>query len=128
MKSGTWDCVKINDKWQFSARRGHTANLYKDQIIVFGGTNEKGHRNDLMCLDIKNNNIDYDQEQNFSSISWIPLETNGRKPGPRRGHYAEIVDDKLLICGGENLGTCFFCQLLLLFLCMFFFSFFKKNI
>lgn len=72
-----------------SARYCHTANLYKNQLmIVFGGLGDGGERfNDLSVLDLV-------------TQEWTRPVTAGVAPEPRSHHGTVLYGDKLIIFGG----------------------------
>lgn len=72
-----------------SARYCHTANLYKNQLmIVFGGLGDGGERfNDLCVLDL-------------ATQEWSRPVTAGVVPEPRSHHGTVLYGDKLIVFGG----------------------------
>ena len=71
-------------------RFSHTANLYLDAMVVFGGELQDGNlTNDLWLYNVTLN-------------KWTELATNDTvKPPPLAEHSATVVDDILYIFGGE---------------------------
>ena len=79
--------------------RGHcTANLIKGKIHIFGGYGGVQYQrkafNDLYTLDI-------------STWKWEKLEPIGQIPEPRLGHVACVINQALLIFGGNSNNTQF---------------------
>jgi len=69
-------------------RMGHTATLWGDKVLIFGGENEhRAYLNDLIIFDIK-------------TANWRQPEVNGTTPRGRARHSATLYDDKLFIIGG----------------------------
>ena len=71
-------------------RFSHSANLYHDNMVLFGGELQNGSlTNDLWLYNITLN-------------KWTELAVNDvAKPPPLAEHTATLVDDKLYIFGGE---------------------------
>lgn len=71
-------------------RFSHTANLYLDAMVVFGGELPDGNlTNDLWLY-------------NLTLNKWTELAMNDTvKPPPLAEHSATVVDDILYIFGGE---------------------------
>jgi N-acetylneuraminic acid mutarotase len=87
-----------------SARRAHTACLYKNGIYVFGGGDGVRALNDIWRLDVTDTN----------KMSWklVSGPTTGspnveNKPKARGYHTANMVGGKLIIYGGSDGGECF---------------------
>ncbi|CAD8067561.1 unnamed protein product [Paramecium sonneborni] len=85
----------INLKQQVQCRSYHTANLYKSQLIVFGGIlypQQKENRfhcevvNEVTHINLLNNEIKIVQHAGIVS--------------PRKGHIAEVIGRYLLVQGG----------------------------
>lgn len=76
-------------------RFSHTASLYLDAMVLFGGELQDGNlTNDLWLY-------------NLTLNEWTELAVNDTdKPPPLAEHTATVVDDKLYIFGGEFLVTC----------------------
>ncbi|KAJ5901730.1 hypothetical protein N7495_002258 [Penicillium taxi] len=70
-------------------RMGHTATLYGDKLIVFGGENEhRDHLADVVILDLR-------------TFHWTLPEIRGSvSPRGRARHSAVVHDNKLFIVGG----------------------------
>ena len=73
-----------------AGRFSHTANLYLDAMMVFGGELQDGNlTNDLWLY-------------NLTLNKWTELGMNNTvKPPPRAEHSATVVNDVLYIFGGE---------------------------
>lgn len=74
-----------------SARHSHTANLTKDQAIVFGGTDGSQFFNDVHVY-------------HFPTATWSQPTTKGSGPSPRANHAATVVGYKLYVFGGNDAG------------------------
>ena len=83
-------CVRLSCFLSFqSGRFSHSANLYGDSMVLFGGESQNGNLNNDLWL----YNITLDQ--------WTELTLNdAMKPPPVSEHTATVVDDKLYIFGG----------------------------
>lgn len=67
---------------------GHTATLYNNKLIVFGGENEhREYLSDVVILDLQ-------------TFTWTLPDIRGSIPRGRARHAAVIHDDKLFIVGG----------------------------
>ncbi|XP_074634355.1 multiple epidermal growth factor-like domains protein 8 isoform X4 [Acropora palmata] len=89
-KSSTWTVISpraIHPSGRFS----HSANLYGDSMVLFGGESQNGSlHNDLWLHDITHDR-------------WTELTVNDTtKPPPVTEHTATVVDDKLYIFGGRT--------------------------
>lgn len=78
-----------------SCRNCHTATLFQNYMVIFGGKEGEGRKrlvNDLHILDL-------------NTKDWLPsLENSNPAPDPRMGHSALLVNDRIIIYGGWN-GT-----------------------
>eukprot|EP00741_Cyanophora_paradoxa_P009104 tig00000145_g8816.t1 len=74
-----------------SPRRGHSATLVGNKIIVFGGVGPDAQlHNDLHILDL-------------DSLTWsLPTGVGGAPPTGRYGHTATLVGNKIVIFGGSG--------------------------
>ncbi|KAH8682173.1 hypothetical protein BX600DRAFT_447906 [Xylariales sp. PMI_506] len=99
-----WQKPRISGDKIPSARRAHTACLYKNGIYVFGGGDGVRALNDIWRLDVTDTN-----KMTWKLISWPSSGTPGldNKPKPRGYHTANMVGSKLIIYGGSDGGECF---------------------
>ncbi|MED6216146.1 hypothetical protein PIB30_004629 [Stylosanthes scabra] len=106
----TWMAYIGNDfrsmlKWQPvnssspSGRFGHTCVEMGDFLVLFGGINDRGNRqNDTWVGQVTYN------ENNSVAFSWKMLDVGAVAPPPRGAHAACSIDDKrMLIHGGIGL-------------------------
>ncbi|OQO01865.1 hypothetical protein B0A48_12338 [Cryoendolithus antarcticus] len=71
-------------------RMGHTACLWGNKLLVYGGENEhRIHLSDVVIFDV-------------DTAHWTQPEINGPIPRGRARHSAVIHDDKLFVCGGMS--------------------------
>jgi len=72
-------------------RTEHTAVVYKDNMIVFGGYsgNGNGYENSVMSL-------------SFETKEWTQVATQGESPSARSAHTAVVVGDSMYVFGGWN--------------------------
>ncbi|EGG13817.1 Kelch repeat-containing protein [Cavenderia fasciculata] len=69
-------------------RHGHTTCLYKNTLILFGGTPDgSSGLNDLYFL-------------NLDNFTWVEVKTKGISPIGRYRHSAIIIEDKMYVFGG----------------------------
>ena len=83
-------CVRLSCVLSFqSGRFSHSANLYGDSMVLFGGESQNGSlHNDLWLY-------------NITQDRWTELTVNDTtRPPPVTKHAATVVDDKLFIFGG----------------------------
>lgn len=77
-------------------RRAHTASLWGNKLVIFGG-GDGGHAlNDVHTLDLAQ-----DPPQ------WKQLDPTGTRPPQRGYHTTTLVKDKLVVYGGSDGKTCF---------------------
>ena len=87
-----WETIYIKDVPRIS---GFSCNIYKNNILIFGGTSPCGYINKLYSMNIVNKTFkEIKIERN--NIDMIEIKT-------RFNHSSCIVDDKLFIFGGRNL-------------------------
>ncbi|CDO72998.1 hypothetical protein BN946_scf185007.g52 [Trametes cinnabarina] len=72
-----------------SRRSGHSCVAYKDQLIIFGGTDGKYHYNDIWAFDTR-------------TRTWSEFWCSGYIPAPREGHGSAVVGDVVYIFGGRG--------------------------
>lgn len=72
-------------------RRSHSAAVYKQKIIVFGGFQENIHKhfNDIYEYDV-------------DKAEWRTLTPAGKSPSPRRRHSCCVIKDKMFLFGGTG--------------------------
>lgn len=73
-------------------RAGHSAAVYKDLLIIFGGKNEENEKlNDVWAF-------------NFTNLSWEQYQANvppvDHIPIPRSGHSSSIHQHFMVVFGG----------------------------
>ena len=75
---------------------GHSINIYKKKIYLFGGEDKnKLFNNDIYELDLDNYN-------------WKKILTDGDKPKPRLNHCSNIINNCLYIFSGCDWNTPYF--------------------
>ncbi|KHJ46275.1 kelch repeat protein [Trichuris suis] len=89
-KSGLWRQV-ITKGDTAPSRDGHSACVYNDQMIIFGGFEEGYQRfsNDTYALDFRNN-------------CWHQLHPEGPPPVWRDFHTATMIRDRMYVFGGRS--------------------------
>ena len=70
---------------------GHTAVLYNDQIVLFGG---------YINLTEVTNKVYY---YLIKKSQWVNKCLNCKSPKPRVDHSASLHEDKMYIFGGQNI-------------------------
>lgn len=86
----TWEWKSLKE-FEFISRTGHSAVLYKDSIIIYGGYPESYEYNDTL----------YQFSISQRQYSWM-YSTSKRKPRPRVFAAASVYADDLYIFGGES--------------------------
>jgi leucine-zipper-like transcriptional regulator 1 len=86
-KEMTWELLKVDNSP--SCRSGHTANLYKHEMIIFGGFGSDKCSDDFCSFDLRK------QE-------WMRLEYYGQKIKRRFCHTSIIHHDDLYLYGGSD--------------------------
>lgn len=86
-KMKSWETIqKANSP---SSRIFHSAVLYKDSMLIFGG------------YDYPKINFNDVHQFNFQTLTWKFLETIGKQPIPRFGQSAIVYNDQMIIFGGK---------------------------
>jgi len=71
-------------------RSSHSAVLYNNRMIVFGGSTSSGYLNDMY-------------ELNLDTLTWNEIQSKGLKLlSPRAGHTAVVYGNEMLVMGGQN--------------------------
>src|SRR5690606_5500631 len=65
----------------------HSAVMYKDSMIVFGGKGDLKLKNDVQIFDL-------------TTSKWHIITVKGYKPKPRMKHAAVVVNDSMYVLGG----------------------------
>jgi N-acetylneuraminic acid mutarotase len=88
----TNECVKleINSDDIPIERTYHTANVYKNWMIVFGGEVNNEVLDDIWAMDLNSN-------------KWLKIPFNDKRLEPRSFHSAEFLGNKLYLVGGYYL-------------------------
>ena len=82
-----WEKVAVLGIEQPSNRAGHSAIVYNDTMVIFGGRDEDNNKlNDIWSF-------------NFTNYQWEYIEATS-PPLPRSGHTACSYKDMMLIFGG----------------------------
>ncbi len=85
--SRKWEAIKPTCALP-EARAGHSAVVYKDKLIIFGGKNEENEKlNDVWSFTVPTHN-------------WQKLTTNSQAVLPRSGHSATVHNNYMLVFGG----------------------------
>jgi len=74
-------------------RTEHTAVVYNNSMVVFGGYSGNSYENSVMVFD-------------FDTMQWRQLVTKGESPSARSAHTAVIVGSSMYIFGGWNGNHC----------------------
>jgi N-acetylneuraminic acid mutarotase len=74
-------------------RTEHTAAVYNDSMVVFGGYSGTGYDNTVLLYD-------------FNTMLWQQLATQGEAPSARSAHTAVVVGNSMYIFGGWNGTQC----------------------
>ncbi len=102
LRGDTWALSFTANAWAplpALTRSDHAMALdsFRDQLVVFGGNDGAGDRNDVWSLPLGTNGV------------WTPVPAQGTPPSPRQraGMIYDVVRDQLLVFGGISGGTCF---------------------
>jgi len=87
----------IGDMMPSMGRYGHSANLYKNSMLIFGGGCSYNVR--LKTRVVMNEMWIFD----FTCKEWKLLKTSGDYIEPRRNHAACIVGSNFFVFGGVNI-------------------------
>ncbi|KAI1082018.1 galactose oxidase [Whalleya microplaca] len=90
-----------------SARRAHTACLYKNGIYMFGGGDGVRALNDIWRLDVSDVHKMSWRLVSGPSSATAAAGADPGKPKARGYHTANMVGSKLIIYGGSDGGECF---------------------
>ena len=93
-----------------SPRAHHSANLWKEHLVVFGGYGGHGQRrtyfNDVHLLNL--------QGGEDGALEWVQVQTGGNPPAPRGNHTASVMavpassgPKMLMVMGGRDYSTFF---------------------
>jgi len=74
-------------------RTEHTAVVYNNSMVVFGGYSGNGYENSVMIFD-------------FATQEWRQLVAQGEAPSARSAHTAVVVGKCMYVFGGWNGGSC----------------------
>ncbi|KAI1501151.1 hypothetical protein F5X99DRAFT_383516 [Biscogniauxia marginata] len=110
-----WHKPRIVGERVPSARRAHTACLYKNGIYVFGGGDGVRALNDIWRLDVSDVNkmswklVSGSSSSDTGSKDSRSSSSSGgsNKPKARGYHTANMVGSKLIVYGGSDGGECF---------------------
>ncbi|CDS13693.1 hypothetical protein LRAMOSA05867 [Lichtheimia ramosa] len=85
------------------ARYFHSANVYKNTIVIFGGMGTTRMSQDNLCV------LDDVSIFDISTMSWKrpTVEPSLFAPRPRYAHLASVIDDKLVVMGGQNIENAY---------------------
>ena len=89
-KDNKWEKIQVMGSQPVpSPRAGHSAILWGDTMVVFGGRDEDNRKlSDVWAF-------------NMNSYVWEPFESEaGEPPIPRSGHSACLYKDMMLVFGG----------------------------
>lgn len=88
--TNTWSSIEV-EGFIPPARDGHSAVLWENQMIVFGGFEEENQR--------------FSQEAyafDFTTRKWTELKCEGTKPQHRDFHASTVLGDKMYVFGGRS--------------------------
>ncbi|XP_071787789.1 uncharacterized protein [Asterias amurensis] len=96
----SWRWSHVEAQGRAPTRAYHTSTIYRNEMFVFGGVypnpdpEPDGCSDQLLIF-------------NPASESWYEPLVTGKKPKPRSGHSATLLDDQLVIFGGWDAPECF---------------------
>jgi len=74
-------------------RTEHSAIVWKDSMILFGGYSGSSYENSLYSF-------------NFLAREWVQIDAKGEIPSARSAHTAVLVGDRMIVFGGWNGDNC----------------------
>lgn len=96
VKHDMYECNLISREWRevpvgegAPRRTEHTAVVYNNKMVVFGGYSGNGYENSVMTFD-------------FVFGQWQQLATHGESPSARSAHTAVVVGHSMYVFGGWN--------------------------
>ncbi|KAI9255934.1 hypothetical protein EDC94DRAFT_617226 [Helicostylum pulchrum] len=83
------------------ARYFHSASVYKNQLIIFGGMGYSRLSNDGLCV------LDDISVLDVNTMCWTspPIQPSLYSPQSRYAHLSSIAEDKLIVVGGQDLDN-----------------------
>ncbi|KAF9480612.1 galactose oxidase [Pholiota conissans] len=92
-----WTKPKIAPGPRPAARRAHSAVHYKGKVWIFGGGTGLTALNDVWTLDVSGG-----AGTSTRPMVWEEVVTEGKKPGPRGYHTANLVGNMMVVIGGSD--------------------------
>lgn len=96
VKQDLYECNLTTREWRVVSvdegapkRTEHTAVVYNNSMVVFGGYSGNGYENSVMVF-------------NFATNQWSQLATQGESPSARSAHTAVVVGNSMYVFGGWN--------------------------
>ena len=86
LTSGEWGSTVVGP----IARAGHSAVVWGESMIIFGGENDTHSSNDVYVI-------------NLIDGTWT-IQNDEQRPSKRRGHSAVVVGDSMIVFGGYDGG------------------------
>ncbi len=86
-KKKQWSQIREDSEDTACSFYGQSLCMYKNSLLLFGGSKGLHYSNDLYAYNIRYN-------------LWRKVKTKGCKPSPRYKHQAVIVGDKMYVLGG----------------------------
>eukprot|EP01059_Diplonema_ambulator_P033765 TRINITY_DN7208_c1_g1_i1.p1 TRINITY_DN7208_c1_g1~~TRINITY_DN7208_c1_g1_i1.p1 ORF type:complete len:355 (+),score=16.96 TRINITY_DN7208_c1_g1_i1:562-1626(+) len=90
-----------NDPNRPPSRSSHTAVVWRDTMIVFGGWERVIPKNDVYIFDLKNQVWRCVHRDNLNIKEDARAEVT-KMPSPRRAHTAFVIDDTMYVFGGAS--------------------------
>ncbi|CAG8446377.1 5865_t:CDS:1 [Diversispora eburnea] len=96
-----WTKIQDNDQRTPKARYFHSANQYKNSILVFGGMGYSRTSNDGLCV------LDDVSIFDLETYTWKHPEiiSSNFSPRPRYAHLASVTANKLVVVGGQDMSN-----------------------
>ncbi|RHZ77847.1 hypothetical protein Glove_170g9 [Diversispora epigaea] len=96
-----WTKIQDNDQRTPKARYFHSANQYKNSILVFGGMGYSRTSNDGLCV------LDDVSIFDLETYTWKHPEiiSSNFAPRPRYAHLAAVTANKLAVVGGQDMSN-----------------------
>lgn len=87
LKTREWREIPLGEN--APRRTEHTAVVYKDNMIIFGGYSGQGYENSVLKFSTENG-------------QWEAIATYGSSPSARSAHTSVVVGDSMYVFGGWN--------------------------
>lgn len=91
----TWEKLTPSFTGCPTPRAAHGMCVVGSKLVIFGGRDSVGRKNDLYILDME-------------TMEWISTQATGRQPEPRSFHTCTAVGNRVVVFGGRSLDNAHF--------------------